>query len=155
MDGLWVLLLAAFGVASAVMKRLEKSSSTTGERPPSTDLKRYLDTVGDMIKEIDGPLNDSQDERRNKSPQKVRRRVATPVENSDRHTFDPDRHAPKAREALPKVSAQFEQAVKIPPITDATDSRPKAQPRMSMKQVRQAVVWSEVLQPPVSKRRRR
>lgn len=154
MDGLWVLLLAAFGIASAVMKRLEKSSST-GEKPQSTDLKRYLDTVGDMMKEIDGPLNDSREERQNKLPQKVRRRVAVPVENTDRHTFDPDRHAPKSRDALPKVSAQFEQAVKIPPISEVTDSRSKVQPRMSMKQVRQAVVWSEVLQPPVSKRRRR
>lgn len=154
MDGLWVLLLAAFGIASAVMKRLEKSSST-GEKPPSTDLKRYLDTVGDMMKEVDGQLNDSRDERQNKVPQKVRRRVATPVENSDRHTFDPDRHAPKAREALPKVSAAFEQAVKIPPITEATDSRPKSQTRISMKEARQAIVWSEILQPPVSKRRRR
>jgi len=58
MDGLWVLLLAAFGIASAVMKRLEKSSSTTGERPPSSDLKRYLDTVGDMMKEVEGSLKE-------------------------------------------------------------------------------------------------
>lgn len=58
MDGLWVLLLAAFGIASAVMKRLEKSSSTTGERPPSSDLKRYLDTVGDMMKEVEGSLEE-------------------------------------------------------------------------------------------------
>lgn len=154
MDGLWVLLLAAFGIASAVMKRLEKSSST-GERPPSTDLKRYLDTVGDMLKEVDGQLNDSRDDRKDNMPQKVRRRVARPAESSDRHTFDPDRHAPKSRESLPKVSAQFEQAVKIPPISEAVDSQSKARPRMSMKQMRQAVVWSEVLQPPVSKRRRR
>ncbi|TCI56469.1 hypothetical protein EVJ24_04670 [Exiguobacterium sp. SH1S21] len=154
MDGLWILLLAAFGIASAVMKRLEKSSST-GEKPPSTDLKRYLDTVGDMMKEVDGQLNDPRDERQSKVPQKVRRRVAIPVENSDRHEFDPNRHAPKSREPLPKVSAAFEQAVKIPPITEATDSRKKAQTRISMKEARQAIVWSEILQPPVSKRRRR
>lgn len=154
MDGLWVLLLAAFGIASAVMKRMEKPSST-GERPPSTDLKRYLDTVGDMMKEVEATFDEPRDGKGKPAPQKLRRRVARPDESSDRHTFDPDRHAPKSREPLPKVSAQFEQAVKIPPITEMVDAPSKARPRMSMKQIRQAVVWSEVLQPPVSKRRRR
>lgn len=154
MDGLWILLLAAFGIASAVMKRLEKSSST-GERPPSMDLKRYLDTVGDVMKEVEGSLNDPRDEKQTKPPQKVRRRVARRDDTSDRHEFDPNRHAPQSREPISQVSAQFEQAVKIPPMTEVTDSRPQAQPRLSMKQVRQAVVWSEILQPPVSKRRRR
>lgn len=142
MDGLWILLVAAFGIASAVMKRMEKPSSN-GERPPSTDLKRYLDTVGDMLKEVDGP-SDSGDGRQT-TPQKVRRRVAAPAESVDRH-------APQSREKLPKVSAQFEDAVKIPPITEVKQSKP--QPRMSMTQVRKAIVWSEILQPPVSKRRR-
>ncbi|MFC4684426.1 hypothetical protein [Exiguobacterium sp. s149] len=144
MDGLWVLLLAAFGIASAVMKRMEKSSST-GERPPSTDLKRYLDTVGDMMKEVEATFDEPRNNQDKPAPQKLRRRVAAPAETTDRQ-------APRRREELPHVSAQFEQSVKIPPITEVTESRP--QPRMSMKQVRQAVVWSEILQPPVSKRRR-
>ncbi|UTT44078.1 hypothetical protein [Exiguobacterium aurantiacum] len=144
MDGLWVLLLAAFGIASAVMKRMEKSSST-GERPPSTDLKRYLDTVGDMMKEVEATFDEPRNNQDKPAPQKLRRRVAAPVETTDRH-------APRRQEELPHVSAQFEQTVKIPPITEVTESRP--QPRMSTNQVRQAIVWSEILQPPVSKRRR-
>ncbi|WP_214756526.1 MULTISPECIES: hypothetical protein [unclassified Exiguobacterium] len=144
MDGLWVLLLAAFGIASAVMKRMEKPSST-GERPPSTDLKRYLDTVGDMMKEVEATFDEPRNKQDKPAPQKLRRRVAAPAETTDRH-------APRRREELPHVSTQFEQTVKIPPITESTESRP--QPRISMKQVRQAVVWSEILQPPVSKRRR-
>lgn len=144
MDGLWVLLLAAFGIASAVMKRMEKSSST-GERPPSTDLKRYLDTVGDMMKEVEATFDEPRNNEDKPAPQKLRRRVAAPAETIERQTS-------RQREELPHVSAQFEQTVKIPPISESTQSRP--QPRMSMKQVRQAVVWSEILQQPVSKRRR-
>lgn len=144
MDGLWVLLLAAFGIASAVMKRMEKPSST-GERPPSTDLKRYLDTVGDMMKEVEATFDEPRNNQDKPAPQKLRRRVAAPAETTDRHAL-------RRREELPHVSAQFEQTVKIPPISESTESRP--QPRISMKQVRQAVVWSEILQPPVSKRRR-
>lgn len=144
MDGLWVLLLAAFGIASAVMKRMEKSS-TTGERPPSTDLKRYLDTVGDMMKEVEATFDEPRNNQDKPAPQKLRRRVAAPVETTDRK-------APRQREELPHVSAQFEQTVKIPPITEVTESRPKRQ--VSVKQMQQAVVWSEILQPPVSKRRR-
>ncbi|WP_214711410.1 MULTISPECIES: hypothetical protein [unclassified Exiguobacterium] len=146
MDGLWVLLLAAFGIASTVMKRMEKSSST-GERPPSTDLKRYLDTVGDMMKEVEATFDEPRDGKEKPTPQKLRRRVAAPAESRESQP-------PRRREELPHVSAQFEQTVKIPPISEATESRPQPQPRMSMKQVRQAVVWSEILQPPVSKRRR-
>ncbi|RHB51808.1 hypothetical protein [Exiguobacterium sp. AM39-5BH] len=144
MDGLWVLLLAAFGIASAVMKRMEKPSST-GERPPSTDLKRYLDTVGDMVKEIEGTFDESRDSKEKPVPQKLRRRVAVPAETQERQV-------PHRREELPHVSAQFEQTVKIPPIPETSKVRPRQ--RVSMKQVRQAVVWSEILQPPVSKRRR-
>ncbi|KDN57283.1 MAG: hypothetical protein LPJ96_11215 [Exiguobacterium sp.] len=154
MDGLWVLLLAAFGIASAVMKRLEKSSSTTGERPPSSDLKRYLDTVGDMMKEVEGSLEEPKQGQG--QGQKLRRRVAAPAapEQTLGRPYDPDRHAPKSRERQPAVSREFEQTVKIPPITEAESTRPQPQPRMSMKQVRQAVVWSEIIQPPVSKRKR-
>ncbi|MCC5892957.1 hypothetical protein [Exiguobacterium sp.] len=147
MDGLWILLLAAFGIASAVMKRIEKSSSTSGERPPSSDLKRYLDTVGDVMKEVEGSLDEP------KQGQTLRRRVAIPVEKpAEGRVFDPNRHAPKTQERLPKVSSEFEQTVKIPALTEVEQKRPS--PRMSMKQVRQAVIWSEIIQPPVSKRRR-
>ncbi|MGA9468287.1 MAG: hypothetical protein WBV10_11715 [Exiguobacterium marinum] len=105
MDGLWVLLLAAFGIASAVMKRLEKSSSSD-DRPQSSELKRYLDSVGDVMKEIESSFDDSESEKKPVS-QKVRRRVARTEE----------RQLPRERQVeMPKVSAQFEQAVKIPPI---------------------------------------
>jgi hypothetical protein len=52
---------------------------------------------------------------------------------------------------MPKVSAQFEQAVKIPPIQEEIKPR---QLKVSKKQMREAVIWSEVLQPPVSKRKK-
>lgn len=140
MDGLWVLLLAAFGIASAVMKRLEKSSSS-GDRPQSSELKRYLDSVGDVMKEIESTFDDAESEQK-PAPQKVRRRVARTEE----------RPAPQKRQVdMPKVSAQFEQALKIPPIQEGT--KPK-QLKVSKKQMREAVIWSEVLQPPVSKRKK-
>lgn len=140
MDGLWVLLLAAFGIASAVMKRLEKSSSS-GDRPQSSELKRYLDSVGDVMKEIESTFDDAESEQK-PAPQKVRRRVARTEE----------RPAPQKRQVdKPKVSAQFEQALKIPPIQEGT--KPK-QLKVSKKQMREAVIWSEVLQPPVSKRKK-
>lgn len=139
MDGLWVLLLAAFGIASAVMKRLEKSSSS-GERPQSSELKRYLDSVGDVMKEIETAFDDSDEK---PAPQKVRRRVARTVE---------ERPVPRERQIdMPKVSAQFEQAVKIPPIPQ--EKKPK-QLNVSKKRMREAVIWSEVLQPPISKRKK-
>ncbi|WP_214760180.1 hypothetical protein [Exiguobacterium sp. s129] len=140
MEGLWVLLLAAFGIASAVMKRLEKSSSS-GDRPQSSELKRYLDSVGDVMKEIESAFDDSESEQK-PAPQKVRRRVARTEE----------RPAPRERQVeMPKVSAQFEQAVKIPPIKEEIKPR---QLKVSKKQMREAVIWSEVLQPPVSKRKK-
>ena len=140
MDGLWVLLLAAFGIASAVMKRLEKSSSS-GDRPQSSELKRYLDSVGDVMKEIESAFDDSESEQK-PAPQKVRRRVARTEE----------RPAPRERQVeMPKVSTQFEQAVKIPPIHEEIKPR---QLKVSKKQMREAVIWSEVLQPPVSKRKK-
>ncbi|MDX5981564.1 hypothetical protein SIL77_09850 [Exiguobacterium profundum] len=139
MDGLWVLLLAAFGIASAVMKRLEKSSSS-GDRPQSSELKRYLDSVGDVMKEIETAFDDSDEK---PAPQKVRRRVARKVE---------ERPAPRERQVeMPKVSAQFEQAVKIPPIQQ--EKKPR-QLNVSQKRMREAVIWSEVLQPPISKRKK-
>ncbi|WP_214817430.1 hypothetical protein [Exiguobacterium sp. s59] len=138
MEGLWVLLLAAFGIASAVMKRLEKSSSS-GDRPQSSELKRYLDSVGDVMKEIETAFDDSEQK---PTPQKVRRRVARAEE----------RRVPQERQVeRPKVSAQFEQAVKIPPIQEKT--KPK-QLKVSKKRMQEAVIWSEVLQPPVSKRKK-
>ena len=141
MDGLWVLLLAAFGIASAVMKRLEKSSSS-GDRPQSSELKRYLDSVGDAMKEIETAFDDSDEKL---APQKVRRRVARTVE---------ERPAPQERQVeMPKVSAQFEQAVKIPPIQQEKKPRPR-QLNVSQKRMREAVIWSEVLQPPISKRKK-
>lgn len=140
MEGLWVLLLAAFGIASAVMKRLEKSSFS-GDRPQSSELKRYLDSVGDVMKEIESAFDDSESEQK-PAPQKVRRRVARTEE----------RPAPRERQVeMPKVSAQFEQAVKIPPIQEEIKPR---QLKVSKKQMREAVIWSEVLQPPVSKRKK-
>lgn len=140
MEGLWVLLLAAFGIASAVMKRLEKSSSSD-DRPQSSELKRYLDSVGDVMKEIESAFDDTESEQK-PAPQKVRRRVARTEE----------RPAPRERQVeMPKVSAQFEQAVKIPPIHEEIKPR---QLKVSKKQVREAVIWSEVLQPPVSKRKK-
>lgn len=139
MEGLWVLLLAAFGIASAVMKRLEKSSSS-GDRPQSSELKRYLDSVGDVMKEIETAFDDSDDK---PTPQKVRRRVARTEEQ---------RSVPRERQVeKPKVSAQFEQAVKIPPIQQEVK---KKQPKISQKRMREAVIWSEVLQPPLSKRKK-
>lgn len=138
MEGLWVLLLAAFGIASAVMKRLEKSSSS-GDRPQSSELKRYLDSVGDVVKEIETAFDDSDQK---PTPQKVRRRVARAEE----------RPAPRERQVeMPKVSPQFEQAVKIPPIQHEVKPR---QLKVSKKRMREAVIWSEVLQPPVSKRKK-
>ncbi|WDH74906.1 hypothetical protein PTI97_08725 [Exiguobacterium marinum] len=138
MDGLWVLLLAAFGIASAVMKRLEKSSSSD-DRPQSSELKRYLDSVGDVMKEIETAFDDSDDK---PTPQKVRRRVARTEE----------RQLPRERQVeMPKVSAQFEQAVKIPPIPQEIKPR---KTKISKKRMREAVIWSEVLQPPVSKRKK-
>ncbi|WP_214778254.1 hypothetical protein [Exiguobacterium sp. s22] len=138
MDGLWVLLLAAFGIASAVMKRLEKSSSS-GERPQSSELKRYLDSVGDVMKEIETAFDSDE----KPAPQKVRRRVARTVE---------ERPVSRERQVdMPKVSAQFEQAVKIPPIPQ--EKKPK-QLNVSKKRMREAVIWSEVLQPPISKRKK-
>ncbi|MBR2078174.1 MAG: hypothetical protein IJ878_12615 [Exiguobacterium sp.] len=141
MDGLWVLLLAAFGIASAVMKRREKSSSS-GDRPQSSELKRYLDSVGDVMKEIETAFDDSDEK---PAPQKVRRRVARTVE---------ERPTPRERQVeMPKVSAQFEQAVKIPPIQQEKKPRPR-QLNVSQKRMREAVIWSEVLQPPISKRKK-
>ena len=143
MDGLWVLLLAAFGIASAVMKRLEKSSSSK-DRPQSSELKRYLDSVGDVMKEIEHAFDEEADSEKPAPPQKVRRRVAR---SEDRGTELP---RPRAVET-PKVSAQFEQTVKIPPMREATVSK---SPKLSKKQMREAVIWSEILQPPISKRKR-
>ncbi|WP_215142562.1 hypothetical protein [Exiguobacterium qingdaonense] len=140
MDGLWVLLLAAFGIASAVMKRLEKSSSSD-DRPQSSELKRYLDSVGDVMKEIETAFDGSDSEQK-PAPQKVRRRVAQTEERS----------VPRERQSeLPKVSAQFEHIAKIPPVQEELRRR---QPKVSRKQMREAVIWSEVLQPPISKRKK-
>ena len=142
MDGLWILLLAAFGIASAVMKRLEKSSSS-GDRPPSNELKRYLDTVGDMMKEVESAFDDS--EEKVTPPQKVRRRIAQTEET-------PRAQRPRVSET-PRVSAQFEQTVKIPPMQEEQGRTIKA-PKLSQKRMREAVIWSEILQPPVSKRKK-
>lgn len=141
MDGLWVLLLAAFGIASAVMKRMEKPT-TSGERPQSGELKKYMDTVGKVLKEVEQTFDDRQTNA--PAPQKVRRRVA---QDEAVETARPER-----QRTLPNVSAQFEQTVKIPPITEQRKAEKK--PRISQKQLREAMIWSEILQPPVSKRKK-
>lgn len=143
MDGLWILLLAAFGIASAVMKRIEKSSSS-GERPQSSELKRYLDSVGNVMKEIESTFDESDSEEKASPPQTLRRRVARSEEPA------PASRQPRIAES-PKVHAQVERTAKIPPIHEVP--KPKT-PRISQKQMREAIIWSEILQPPVSKRKK-
>lgn len=137
---IWVGLMVAFGVISVISKAADKSKAN---QPTRTPLKEFGDYVKNMVGQAEAMTKDD-------APPAVKKKQQRPL-LEDRRT-DMQRHTD--RQLVSKTSTNIgEIKGSIAEGAIGTKAVKKTGMQTTQEEARRAIIWSEVLGPPVSKRK--
>ncbi|VWX38042.1 hypothetical protein [Exiguobacterium oxidotolerans] len=137
---IWVGLMVAFGVISVISKAADKSKANQPTRTPS---KEFGDYVKNMVGQAETMTKDD-------APPAVKKKQQRPL-LEDRRT-DMQRHTD--RQLVSKTSTNIGQIKgSIAEGAIGTKAVKKTGMQTTQEEARRAIIWSEVLGPPVSKRK--
>ena len=155
MDIIWVGLMIAFGVISVISKAADKKPKQTN-RTPSKEFGEY---VKQMVEQVDTARQEAPPPVvRKKTPAKkqpgVTQTKARPVhERTDLQKQLEQRQQKRSKKEMP-ASTIGEIRGSIADDAIGTSGRSASATTLSQDEMRRAIVWSEVLGAPVSKRKR-
>lgn len=155
MDIIWVGLMIAFGVISVISKAADKKQKQTN-RTPSKEFGEY---VKQMVEQVDTARQEAPPPVvRKKTPAKkqpgVTQTKARPVhERTDLQKQLEQRQQKRSKKEMP-ASTIGEIRGSIADDAIGTSGRSASATTLSQDEMRRAIVWSEVLGAPVSKRKR-
>ncbi|MDX1259812.1 hypothetical protein [Exiguobacterium sp. K1] len=144
---IWVGLMVAFGVISVISKASDQKKSSSTTRVPS---KEFGDYVKKMVDQVETRLPEDRD-------------VPPPIKRKQPKPAQPVKHQrtelQQRLDERDRVKAQKQSKSNIGQITGSIASgeigkrrNRKKGMQTSQEEIRQAMIWSEVLGPPVSKR---
>ncbi|MGX8178822.1 hypothetical protein ACWS7L_15125 [Exiguobacterium artemiae] len=144
---IWVGLMIAFGVISVISKAADQKKTSSSTRVPS---KEFGDYVKKMVDQVETKLPES-------------REVPPPIKRKQQKQTQPVKHQrtelQQRLDERDRVKAQKQARSNLGKITGSISSDEIGKRRDGKKgmqttqeEIRQAIIWSEVLGPPVSKR---
>ncbi|MGI1806992.1 hypothetical protein ACRPK8_14800 [Exiguobacterium sp. TDN 0502] len=156
MDIIWVGLMIAFGVISVISKAADKKPKQTN-RTPSKEFGEY---VKQMVEQVDTARQDTVPPPvvRKKTPAKkqpgVTQTKARPVhERTDLQKQLEQRQQKRSKKEMPgSTIGEIQGSIADGAI--GTSGRSASATTLSQDEMRRAIIWSEVLGAPVSKRKR-
>lgn len=144
---IWVGLMIAFGVISVISKAADQKKTSSSTRVPS---KEFGDYVKKMVDQVETKLPEN-------------REVPPPIKRKQQKQTQPVKHQrtelQQRLDERDRVKAQKQARSNLGKITGSISSDEIGKRRDEKKgmqttqeEIRQAIIWSEVLGPPVSKR---
>ncbi|MCK2158016.1 MULTISPECIES: hypothetical protein [Exiguobacterium] len=144
---IWVGLMIAFGVISVISKAADQKKPSSTTRVPS---KEFGDYVKKMVDQVETRLPEDRD-------------VPPPIKRKQPKPSQPVKHQrtelQQRLDERERVKAQKQSKSNLGKITGSISSDEigkrrdrKTGMRTTQEEIRQAMIWSEVLGPPVSKR---
>jgi len=144
---IWIGLMVAFGVISVISKAADQKKPSSTTRVPS---KEFGDYVKKMVDQVETRLPENRD-----VPPPVKRKQSKPAQPVKHQRTELQQRL----DERDRVKAQKQAKSNIGKITGSIASdeigkrrNQKKGMRTTQEEIRQAMIWSEVLGPPVSKR---